>query len=111
MADLIAELAEVVRLQRLVDATYGCECENAMEDRDNAAVNFLRTHHAEIEAMARKARRYDWLNAHRLDFIARNNMHEPRVYLPVGTELFQPDAMDNTIDKAMRDSAREDGDE
>jgi hypothetical protein len=26
-----------------------------MEDRDNAAVNFLRTHHAEIEAMARDA--------------------------------------------------------
>jgi hypothetical protein len=48
MTDLIAELAEVVRLQRLVDTTYGCECESAKEDRDYAAIDLIRTHHATL---------------------------------------------------------------
>lgn len=105
--DLIAELAEV-RSKR--EAWAASLAEEAWNELALLAVNFT-AHHAEIEAMARKARRYDWLNAHRLDFFARNNMHDPRVYLPFGTDYFQPDAMDNAIDQAMRDGAREGGDE
>ena len=95
MTDLIAELAEVVRQMRA-----------AAEDDDHLLhswANTVERWRPEIEAMARDAKRYDWLNAHRLDFIARNNMHDPRVYLPVGTDYFQPDAMDNAIDAAMRE--------
>jgi hypothetical protein len=99
MTDLIAELAEVVRLQRLVDATYGCECENAMEDRDNAAVNFLRTHAAEIEAMARDAVRYRWLRGLESQFMLKR--------YGCG-DLPMEDDLDEAID-AMHDSAREDG--
>lgn len=107
--DLMAELAEVVRLDRERCNRYppGVDPDTAFHSAVLRMIRFLRTHHAELEAVVRKAARYDWLNAHRLDAFTRNNMHDPRIYLPVGTDIFQQDAMDTAIDQAMHNSARE----
>src|SRR5690348_9156733 len=54
MADLIAELEGVVRLQKEFDEARGhrAGCD-AMDAEEDASVNFLRTHHAEIAAAVR----------------------------------------------------------
>ena len=140
MTDLIAELAEVVRLQRLVDTTYGCECESAKEDRDYAAIDLIRTHHAtltriltddaairsahhdlvirlgelteKLEAAKRDAERYRFIRSSDAD------ADQPYVARHGQTDwgkfydqwLMEDDA-DNAIDAAMHDSAREDGNE
>lgn len=54
--DLMAELAEFARLDAVaLDKAY-YEGIDAREQRDDFAVEFLRTHHAELEAAVRDAR-------------------------------------------------------
>ena len=59
--DLLSELEEFRRLQDLVDNCGWPEGVGAGDDRDDLAVNLLRTHHAEIAAAVRDAERYRWL--------------------------------------------------
>lgn len=59
--DLMAELAEFARLDAVaIDKSY-YEGIDAREGRDEFAVNFLRTHHAELEAVVRDKQRLDFL--------------------------------------------------
>ena len=91
MTDLIAELAEVVRLIRKDAAGAG------QWGLPSASVNFLRTHHAEIEAMARDAARYQRLKD--------ADVWSDEVWHAIDER--DSDGLDEALD-AMHDSARED---
>ena len=99
MTDLIAELAEVVRLMCGFDRQrFTAELER-----------WFRTHHAEIEAMARDAARYRWLRE-RVDWKPLPEDSAGKVYL-VATMVSAvygntDDQTDAAIDAAMHDSAR-----
>lgn len=92
MTDLIAELAEVVRM-------------SADDDQDSMigagyAVRFIRAHHAEIEAMARDAKRYR-------EFCRQAELNQfPAEILNDAFELGSG-ALGMHFDGAMHDSARE----
>lgn len=103
--DLMAELAEVVRLDRVAELRKGaCDEAFAIEQRDEAAVNFLRTHHAELEAVVRDAARYRWLcdkfGVTKLPCAIERIVD--RTYVADGKA-----AIDEAIDQAMHNSARE----
>lgn len=67
-----------------------------------SAVNFLRTHSAEIAGALRDAERYRWLREHVTDRFVRNNEHEPCLLLPHNVDYLSPDDIDNAIDSAMQ---------
>lgn len=96
---MLAELDEVVRQLHSYDdkSTKGVRLSTLSE----SAVRFLRTHHATLADMAKDAARYRWLRNHRLDFIVRNNSADPRLSLPMGTDLMEPSAADACIDAAI----------
>ena len=71
-----------------------------------AAVNFLRTHSAEIAGALRYAERYRWLREHVTDRFVRNNEHEPCLLLPHNVDYLSPDEIDTAIDSAMQQVAR-----
>jgi hypothetical protein len=103
MTDLIAELAEVVRL-------------SADDDQDSMigagyAVRFIRTHHAEIEEMARDAARWRYVVTH-AEWIRDEDDTLMAVRLAgVQVNLESVGMRTDAIDQAMHDSAREDGNE
>ena len=67
-----------------------------------AAINFLRTHSAEIAGALRDAERYRWLKEHVTDRFVRNNEHEPCLLLPHNVDYLSPDEIDTAIDSAMQ---------
>jgi len=107
--DLMAELAEVPvvayawRKEGMVGWALGHNPPTPnMPDFDKYEVRELtfRTHHAELEAAVRKAARYDWLREHEWNYPIVK-LYESDYDNATGDEL------DNAIDQAMHNSARE----
>ena len=86
--DMLAELAKVARLINQAESLS-----ERMEIADNLA-EFIGTHHAELEAMARKSSRYDWLRDNGERMIGEDR--------GCGPEWTYGDDLDQAIDDAMR---------
>lgn len=118
--DLMAELAEVVRLLE-TKAMLSREGEGAAADfyliqYEQASSAFIHKRRAELEAVVRKAKRYDWLasrtyvqdrdggwsSAYHFYAVAR---HDGSTYK--GAIPYRYETLDAAIDHAMHNSARE----
>lgn len=92
MTNLLAELADVVQLSRTNPRAW-----------ISAALNFVDTHHAEIEAMARDAARLEVVEDRLLTLV---NAIKRAGGDPLAWSQWN-DAEREAIDQAMHDSARE----
>lgn len=131
MTNLLAELAEVVRLSETAkDGVWqfgscgpngdsnlvafngkdvsglGLIHHYSSLDLISAAVNFLRTHHAEIAEAVMDARRYRWLKYNATELTGE---YGEAAQLYYGTYRSGPLELDASIDAAMHNSAREGG--
>lgn len=109
MTDLIAELAEVVSLMGAVEGKPEMHLEKMF--LLSSCALFLRTHHAEIEEMARDAARWRYVVTH-AEWIRDEDDTLMAVRLAgVQVNLESVGMRTDAIDQAMHDSAREDGNE